>query len=115
MVPEDDGKPISTPPVFSQTYAVVPPEFTVVKLISSIISSPLQTTTSDTSFICAVGVTVIVKVSVGPVQLISLLVYVGVTVIVETSGEVPAVAVKLGIFPFPDASKPVAVLLFVHA
>ena len=55
------------------------------------------------------------KVKEGPVQLISLLVYVGVTVIVETSGEVPAVPTKLGIFPFPDASKPVAVLLFVHA
>ena len=55
------------------------------------------------------------KVKDGPSQLISLLVYVGVTVIVETSGDVPAVPTKLGIFPFPDASKPVAVLLFSQA
>ena len=55
------------------------------------------------------------KVKEGPVQLISLLVYVGVTVIVETSGEVPAKLGKLGIFPFPEASKPVAVLSFTHS
>ena len=40
---------------------------------------------------------------------------VGVTVIVETIGEVVAfVAVKEGILPEPLAARPIAVLLFVH-
>ena len=54
---------------------------------------------------------VIVNVFGVPVQPFA----VGITVIVETIGEVVAfVAVKEGILPEPFAASPIAVLLFVH-
>ena len=56
-----------------------------------------------------------VKVSVGPVQGIPLLVYVGVTTIVAISDDVPAIAAKLGIlFSSPLSAKPIEVLSFIQ-
>ena len=82
--------------------------------ITSSVSCPLHTTWLGTSLTWAVGFTIIVKVSVGPSHEIPSLVNVGVTIIVAVSAVVPAVAVKLGIFPVPDAAKLIAVLLFVQ-
>lgn len=60
----------------------------------------------------AVGTTVMVKLTGTPAQPAA----VGVTVIVPLIGKAVAfVATKLGILPVPDAAKPIAVLLFVHA
>jgi hypothetical protein len=65
---------------------------------------------------CAVGLTVIVKVSAGPTQLTEPFVKVGVTVIVALIGEVPVlVAVNELMLPVPFAPRPMAVLLFDHA
>ena len=62
------------------------------------------------------GLTVIVNVLGVPGQLIPPLVKVGVTVIVAITGEVPEFkAVKDGIFPFPEAAKPILELLLVVA
>ena len=53
---------------FVQLYIVVPFSFAVLNTISAI-SSPLQTTIGSIPSTCAVGLTVIVKVSDGPEQL----------------------------------------------
>ena len=56
-----------------------------------------------------------VNVCCGPVQETPLCVNVGVTTIVDTNGAaVLFVAVKEEILPFPDAPRPMAVLLFVQ-
>lgn len=66
--------------------------------------------------ICPVGLTVIVKVFEGPEHATKPLVYVGVTVIVAEIGCMSAfVGVKEGIFPSPEAPRPIAVLSLVHA
>ena len=58
----------------------------------------------------------IVKVFVGPEQLLPLLVKVGVTTIVATTGAVVVFnAVKEAILPVPDPAKPIVVSLLVHA
>ena len=91
------------------------PSVFVVVNITSLVDSVLQSTWLATSLTCAVGFTVIVKVSEGPVHSTSLLVNVGVTTIVAVSEVVPAIAVKLGMFPSPLAPNPILVLLFVQA
>ena len=66
-------------------------------------------------FTCADGFTVIVKVCVAPEQVKLPFVNVGVTEIVAVTGDNPVLtAVKIGIFPFPDAAKPILVLSFVQ-
>ena len=100
-------------PAADHSYVVTPPVLSVVKSITT--SSPLQTSMFGGASIVGVGFTVIVTVNGSPSHSSPLLVYVGVTVIVETSGEVPEVPIKLGIFPDPEASNPVAVLLFTHS
>jgi hypothetical protein len=58
-----------------------------------------------------IGLTVIVYVEEAPVQPAS----VGVTVMVDVIGEpVAFVAVKAGVFPFPEAANPIPVLEFVQ-
>ena len=58
----------------------------------------------------------IVKVFVGPEQLLPLLVKVGVTTIVATTGAVVVLtAVNEAILPVPDANKPMDVAVLVHA
>ena len=59
--------------------------------------------------------TVIVNVSDSPSQLTSLYVYTEVTVTLPVIGPVVEfVAVKLGIFPLPDAANPISVLSLIH-
>ena len=63
----------------------------------------------------AVGFTVIVKVDEVPVQLIPPFVYIGVTVMVAVTGELPVlIAVKEGIFPVPLPPNPIEVVVFVQ-
>jgi hypothetical protein len=57
---------------------------------------------------CGVGSTVIVKFFVGPSHVTPALVKCGVTMIVATTGDVPAlVAVNDGILPLPLAASPI--------
>ena len=88
--------------------------FTVLNDTASEVSPPHKIW----SKICstwAVGLTVIVKVSDGPSQLIPLFVYVGVTVMFEIMALLNELApVNAEISPFPDAATPVVVLSFVH-
>ena len=68
------------------------------------------------SFTCAVGLTIIVKLSVGPEQLVPPFVNVGVMVIEAVTGEVPVfIAVKAAILPVPFAASPIAGVLLVQA
>ena len=61
------------------------------------------------------GFTVIVKVFVGPVQLVPALVNVGVTTIVATTGAVVVLtAVKEAMSPVPDANRPMDVVVLVQ-
>ena len=63
-----------------------------------------------------VGFTVIVKVWDGPEQFTLLLLNVGVTIMVAVTGDDPIfVAVKAGIFPFPEAAKPIEAAELVQA
>ena len=115
-------KPISLDPVLVrpvvgsvlvQVYVEVPPVLIVEKGIFT--SSPLLTTISTVGFTCAVGFTVISKGIAGPVQLTPPFSNVGVTVIVAITGLVPVLmAVKAGIFPIPEAAKPIEVKSLVQ-
>ena len=59
-----------------------------------------------------VGLTVMVKVLIGPTQPAA----VGVMLMVDVMGVVPGlVAVNDGIFPIPDVASPMAALLLVQA
>ena len=59
--------------------------------------------------------TVIVKLSGGPVQPVRLYVNVGVTVTVAVTGDVPLfIAVKAAIFPLPLPASPMPGVLFVQ-
>ena len=72
----------------------------------SVESVALHNTISSKSFTCAVGVTVIVKVSSGPTQLTPAFVNVGVTVNVDSNKSVVLLtAVKL-MFPVPLSPDP---------
>ena len=63
-----------------------------------------------------VGLTVMVKVLVGPAQLISPLVIVGVTTMVATMGEEPVfTAMNEAILPEPVAARPIDGVLLVQA
>lgn len=66
----------------------------------------------EAGVIVGVGFTVIVKLLLGPAQLLA----VGVTVIVAVTGVEPEFeAVKFEMFPEPLALKPIELVLFVHA
>lgn len=68
-----------------------------------------------TGFTVAVGFTVIVNVIAVPTQLTPALVYVGVTVMVATTGAVPAlVTTKDPILPEPLAANPIEGVLFTQ-
>ena len=78
-------------------------------------AEPLQTTCEAIGLTCADGLMVMVKVFVGPAQVIPELVYVGVTTIVATIGVVPKfTAAKAGIGPVPDVARPKPATLFVQ-
>jgi hypothetical protein len=77
---------------------------------------PLQTTTSLTAFTVVGGFTVRVNVVGVPTHVIPPLLYVGVTVIVATSGElVLLLAVKGGMLPVPPLINPIPVFELVQA
>ena len=92
----------------------VVPATAPVKVIAVVVA-PLHNVWLATAFTVGVGFTVMVNVIGVPVQVTPLLVNVGVTVIVATTGAVPVlIAVKLGMFPVPAAARPILVLLFVQ-
>ena len=110
--------PLAAKPIFVLSFVqlntVVPSVFVVVNSIASV-DSPLHNTWSITESTCAVGLTVIVKVSDGPVLLTPPLSKVGVTVIVAIWVVFEElVAVKPWIVPFPDDAKEIDVLSFVQ-
>ena len=82
-----------------------PLKFTAVVVV------PLHTVWLLTLFTVGVGLTVMVNVSVAPVQPVA----VGVTVMVAVAGAVPVlVAVNAPILPVPLAARPMDVVLFVQ-
>ena len=83
--------------------------------VTAVVFALLQTTWLTTAFTVGVGLTVMVNVIDGPVQVIPPLVKVGVTVIIATTGTVVGfVAVNAGMLPVPDAPKPILGVLFVQ-
>ena len=100
---------------FVQAYVVVPPVLLVPK-ITAVVLVLLHTTWLVGWITSPVGLTVIVKVLVGPVQLTPPLVNVGVTTMVATTGEVPVfTAVNEAMFPVPNAKSPIDGVSFVQA
>ena len=97
-----------------QLNTAVPPLTGVVKLMLAV-GAPLHTTWFATGLTTGGGLTVIVKVIGVPTQLTAPLVYVGVTVIVATTGAlVTFTAVKLAISPVPLAARPIDGALLVQ-
>jgi len=100
--------------VFVHEYVVVPTVLTVLN-VTAVVAVPLHNTWLAGWSTWPVGLTVIVKVSSGPVQLTPPFVNVGVTTIVATTGAVPAlIAVNEAILPVPVAGNPMPVVVFVH-
>ena len=86
---------------------MTPPVLTVVKVTVEVLS-PLHTTWLAGWSTSAVGLTVMVKVFVGPSHVLPSLVKCGVTTIVATTGAVPVfIATKDGISPLPVADNPI--------
>ena len=107
------AKPIDVV-LFVQLYTIVPPVVGLAK-VTAVVAVALQSTLLATAVTVAVGFTVMVKMEAVPVQLTPPLVYVGVTVMVSTTGAVPVLmAVKANMFPTPLAAKPMEVFLFVQ-
>jgi hypothetical protein len=121
LVPTNDGifpVPVAAKPMlvalFVQLYTIVPPVVGLLKF-TAVVGKLLHNTWLVILFTVAVGFTVYVYVFGVPTQLTPPLVNVGVTVIVAVTGAVVVfVAVKLGIFPVPDATSPMLVVLFVQ-
>ena len=98
--------------LFVQVYTV--PATGPVMVIADI-AAPLQTTILAIGVTEGVGLTVMVKLLLVPVQVTPPDVNTGVTVIVATTGALVAlVAVKLAMLPVPLAARPIVVLLFVQ-
>ena len=88
----------------------------VVPKVTVAVDVALQTTWLAGWFTCPVGLTVMVKVFVGPAQPTEPLVKVGVTTIVAITGDVPVLtAVKEAISAVPEAARPMLVVELVHA
>ena len=115
MFPIPDAKSPIPGVSFVHAYVVVPPVLFVPKIIAEVLVL-LQTTWLTGWITSPVGLTVIVKVLVGPVQLTPPLVNVGVTTIVAITGAVPVlVAVNEAMFPVPNARSPIDGVSFVQA
>jgi hypothetical protein len=109
MLPLPDATKPIVASLFVQAYVV--PATGFVKLMAVVVA-PLQSVWSVTLSTEGVGFTVMVNVSTGPGQPFA----VGVTVTVAVTGALPAlVAVKVPMFPLPDAARPMVALLFVQA
>ncbi len=88
----------------------------MVPKITDVVGALLQTTWLVGWITSPVGLTVIVKVFDGPLQLVPPFVKVGVTVIVATTGAVPVFeAVNEAMLPVPEAARPMLVTSFVQA
>src|SRR5664280_1858520 len=97
-----------------QVKVVAPPVLAVAK-VTVVVLPPLHTTWLAGWSTSPVGLTVIVKVFVGPSHVTPPLVKCGVTMIVATTGVVPALmAVNEGILPLPVAASPMLISLLVH-
>src|SRR5664280_3164569 len=97
-----------------QVKVVAPPVLTVAK-VTVVVLPPLHTTWLAGWSTSPVGLTVIVKVFVGPSHVTPPFVKCGVTMIVAITGDVPAlIAAKVGIFPLPVAANPMLVSLLVQ-
>ena len=98
-----------------QEYVVNPIVFAVEKTIA-LTESPLHLVISLTEFIWAAGFTVMVNVLIVPEQDNPAFVYVGVTLIVATTGVAPELsAVNEGVIELlPDAANPILVVSFVQ-
>jgi hypothetical protein len=110
--------PLAAKPIdgvlFVQLYTIVPPVAVLAK-VTAVVAVALQSTLLATAVTVAVGFTVMVKMEAVPVQLTPPLVYVGVTVMVSTTGAVPVLmAVKDAMSPVPLAAKPIEVFLFIQ-
>ena len=83
--------------------------------LTAVVADPTHSTWLATGFTVGVGLTVIVKVCVVPVQVIPPLVNTGVTVMIAIIGLVPVLtAVKLAILPVPLAASPMDGALLVQ-
>jgi hypothetical protein len=105
--------PLAAKPIvaFEFVHVNVVPPVLLVKADAAT-APPLQTVMFAGTTTLGLGLTVIVYVCAGPGQPPA----VGVTVIVAVTGAVPVfTAVKPGVFPEPEAARPIAVLLFVQA
>jgi hypothetical protein len=114
-------EPLAANPIegvlFTQLKTTLLPPLPLLGLTKAIavVDEPLHKTWLAIAFTVAVGFTVILKVVGRPVQLTPLLVNVGVTVIVATTGVVVTlVATKVGILPVPLAAMPMDGALFVQ-
>ena len=115
MFPIPDAKSPIDGVSFVQAYVVVPPVLLVPK-ITAVVLVLLHTTWLVGWITSPVGLTVIVKVFDGPLQLVPPFVKVGVTVIVATTGAVPVFeAVNEAMLPVPEAARPMLVTSFVQA
>ena len=93
----------------------MPPVLVVAK-VTAVVEAPLHKTSLEGWLTCPVGLTVMVNVFVGPVQLTPPLVNVGVTTMVAITGQVPLLtAVNEAMFPVPEAARPMLVVLLVQA
>ena len=92
------------------------PPVLVVPKITDVVEALLQTTWLAGWITSPFGLTVIVKVLVGPVQGTPPFVNVGVTTMVATTGEVPVLtAVNEAMLPVPNAKSPIPGVSFVQA
>ena len=93
----------------------VTPSVGLDKVTGTVVSPLVINCSSSENSTRGEGLTVIVNVSDSPSQLTSLYVYTEVTLILAVIGPVVKfVAVKLGIFPLPDAANPISVLSLIH-
>lgn len=117
----NDGRlpfPLAASPMegslLDQVNVVVPPVLVVVKLTAAD-DAVLQTTTLLGWFTWADGLTVMVKLLVGPVQEVPPFTKVGVTTMVAVMGaRPPLMAVKGLIIPLPEAGSPIPGISFVQ-
>jgi hypothetical protein len=114
VAPLDAVAPVIPPVIAPMVQLKVAPVTLLAKAI--FVVAPLQIVNGLAVVTSGVGLTVIVKVFDGPTQLAGAFASVGVTIIVATTGVVPAfAAVNEAIFPVPDAASPMPGTLLVHA
>jgi hypothetical protein len=84
--------------------------------VTAPVSTPLHTTWSTGLFTIGVGFTVIVKLCTGPEHVTAPNVYLGVTVIVATTGAAPAFnPANAAMFPVPVAKSPIEGVSFTQS